>query len=367
MSKKKVLILCGGRSAEHEVSLVSASNVVKALDPNKYEPWAIAIDRKGHWHRIPKTEDLHAAAKARAYPFPGRGSDTTLVSLEAGPTLVDLQNSKIITTVDVVFPVLHGPYGEDGTIQGWMKSVDVPVVGSGVLGSSAGMDKDVMKRLLLQAGLPVAPYVLLRRGDTMTWSDVSKKLGTPVFVKSANMGSSIGVHKVTSAAEWTAALADSFSYDHKVIVEKFVEGTEVECAVLGNYPDIKASICGEIRPSHDFYSYEAKYLDAEGARLLIPAEIPPQVSEDVRALSLKVFTVLEAQGLARVDFFVSKHGTITVNEINTLPGFTSISMYPKMWEASGISYSELISTLLDLAQEQWKLDRSLRTEINTDR
>ena len=363
--KKQLLILCGGRSAEHEVSLVSASNIVRAVDRSRFDVHIVAIDHKGYWHALDREELLFEAASRRSLPFKKEKSDVSLIAQEKQCHLWDMNQNTSRTVVDVVFPVLHGPFGEDGSLQGWLKGLNVACVGSGVLGSAVGMDKDVMKRLLKEAGLPIADFRVVHRhtAGQVSFSQISQELGSPVFVKSANMGSSIGVHKVSNAEQWQKALANSFLYDHKVIVEKFVPGREIECAVLGNEPNVKASVCGEIKPNHDFYSYEAKYLDDNGANLIIPAQLPAPIMQKIQELAIRTFQVLCCDGLARVDFFVQSDGTILINEINTLPGFTSISMYPKMWEASGISYSDLITQLIDLGVAKFAADQSLKQTL----
>jgi D-alanine-D-alanine ligase len=242
---------------------------------------------------------------------------------------------------------LHGPFGEDGTLQGLLEIAGLPYVGSGVLGSAVGMDKDVAKRLLRDAGVPVAAWIALSRRETRpSFSETSAKLGLPLFVKPSNMGSSVGVHKVHDEAEWNSALDDAFLYDECVLIEEFIAGHEIECAVLEDGDEIRASVTGEIIPAHEFYSYDAKYLDENGARFEIPTRLPPKVSEKVRELAVQSFKLLRARGLARVDFFVTADGAICVNEINTMPGFTNISMFPTLWGHSGIAYTELITKLI---------------------
>ncbi|MEK7356671.1 MAG: D-alanine--D-alanine ligase, partial [Bdellovibrionota bacterium] len=275
--------------------------------------------------------------------------------------ILELSSGKRLGTIDAVFPILHGPYGEDGTMQGYLRLLGLPFVGPGVLGSAVGMDKDVTKRLLAQAGLPIPKFVALKRHDTKShdFETLKRELGLPFFLKPANMGSSVGVHKISSQEKFAAALKDAFQYDTKVMVEEFIQGREIECAVLGN-KDLTASVPGEVMPQHEFYSYEAKYLDENGARLAIPAELTSSQVEQVKAMALKVFLTLECEGLSRVDFFLKKDGQLLVNEINTIPGFTKISMYPKMMGATGVSYSDLIDKLITLAIERTKEERSLK-------
>lgn len=365
--KLRVGIIFGGRSGEHEISLLSARSIVDALDRGRYEPVLLGIDRDGRWR-------LHDAARA-LLETPGAPLhlDPTAPSVAVSP---GDSSAAMVTTgtaapevgsLDVVFPVLHGTYGEDGTIQGLLEMADVPYVGSGVLGSAAGMDKDVAKRLLRSAGLPVVDWFVVRAHERRSAAEVAREVesrfGWPVFVKPANMGSSVGVSKARKAEDLTSALATAFRYDTKVLIERGHAVRELECAVLGNDAP-KASVVGEIIPTHDFYSYEAKYLDEGGAHLRIPATLTPGQSEEIRRMSIEAFTALELSGLARVDFFMDKtDGAIFVNEVNTLPGFTSISMYPKLWEASGLPYAELVDRLIGLGVERAATRRALSTKL----
>jgi D-alanine-D-alanine ligase len=262
--------------------------------------------------------------------------------------------------VDVIFPILHGPFGEDGTLQGLLKLANIPFVGASVLGSAVGMDKDVMKRLLREAGILIGKFSTIKADNIPTYEKVIKNLGQPFFIKPANMGSSIGVSKVKEKKDYQKAIQEAFNYDGKIILEENIVGREIECAVLGN-DDPAASIPGEIIPSHDFYSYEAKYLDENGARLEIPAKLSNQLVKKIQLLAIKTFEVLSCEGMSRVDCFLRENGDILVNEINTIPGFTSISMYPKMWEASGISYPDLIDKLIQLAFERFEEEKKLKT------
>jgi D-alanine-D-alanine ligase len=263
----------------------------------------------------------------------------------------------------VVFPVLHGPFGEDGTVQGLLKLANIAFVGAGVLGSAIGMDKDVMKRLLRDAGIPVVRFMVANRysSNGIDFDDVRDQLGLPLFVKPANLGSSVGIHKVNDRDEFERAVRDALNYDNKILIEECIKGREIECSVLGNDNPI-ASVPGEILPRHEFYSYEAKYLDENGAVLEIPAKLPAETSERIRQLATKTFTVLCCEGMARVDFFLRNDEEIIVNEINTIPGFTRISMYPKLWEATGISYSDLIDRLIQLAIERFAGEKRLKTD-----
>lgn len=365
MSKIRVAIIFGGKSAEHEVSLQSAKNIYDAIDREKYEPVLIGIDKNGKWLLSSNNEYLLNADNPKLISLNKNSSPITFAP-ESNGVISDLENIKIENiksrhAIDVAFPILHGPMGEDGTVQGFLKLANIPFVGAGVLGSAVGMDKDVMKRILRDAGIPIGRFVSLVDGDTIPeFSDIANAFGVPFFIKPANMGSSIGVSKVTDEISYEQAVSLAFSFDLKIIIEEFIEGREIECAVLGNRKLI-ASVIGEIKPGHDFYSYEAKYIDEKGAELDIPANISEEISARAQKIALDTFKALGAEGLARVDMFLKANGDILVNEINTIPGFTKISMYPKLWEASGISYTDLIDKLIQLAIEKSNQEKRLRT------
>ncbi len=363
MNKPRVAVLFGGKSAEHEVSLQSAKNVISMIDRDKYDVIAIGIDKEGRWFLGDEAKLLIDDQNPELVKLNRASHDLVVHPGNPDAPLVPTDGS-LAGRIDVAFPVLHGPYGEDGAVQGLLKLAGIPFVGAGVLGSAAGMDKDVMKRLLRDAGIPNSDFVTLRahERDTVVYADVLERLGAPMFVKPANLGSSVGVHKVRTASEFERALDDAFSWDSKVVVEQMIVGREVECSILGNeFP--KASVVGEIvtQGAHDFYSYDAKYIDEKGARLNIPADLDPAIAEKVRELSIRVYQVVECAGLARVDSFVTPGGEVFVNEINTLPGFTNISMYTKLWEASGVSQTELIDELLRLAIDRHRRESMLRT------
>lgn len=349
--KKKRLrvgVLFGGRSGEHEVSLASAASVIRGLDPDKYEAVPIGITKDGHW--------LIGEGAVKMLPDVLKGGRR--VMLTADPTeaaLVPLDRGAGAQRLDVIFPVMHGTFGEDGTIQGMLDLAGLPYVGAGVLGSAVGMDKDVSKRLCAAEGIPVVPWVSVYR---WRWekepgavrAEVEKAFPYPVFVKPATLGSSVGMTKVHNADELGPALDVACEYGMKILVEKAVTAREIEVSVLGNH-DPKASVPGEIVPHREFYDYTAKYLE-EGTQLVIPAELKPSQVQRIQSLAVKAFLALELSGMARVDFFVEKKGSkLYLNEVNTIPGFTSISMYPKLWEASGISFRELIDRLIELAFE----------------
>lgn len=358
--KLRVAVLFGGKSAEHEVSLQSARNVAAALDKNKYEPVYIGINKAGQW-LAPGVSERYLAltTKRQASRGPEKSREVVMMA-PSGEGILTRDSGTIEGKIDVVFPVLHGPLGEDGTVQGLLKLADVPFVGASVLGSAVGMDKDVMKRLLRDAGIPIAKFLVIRSHEKPKFADVKKKLGLPMFVKPANLGSSVGVSKVRTEKEFKEALARGFEFDTKVLVEEFIEGREIECSVLGN-EDPVASLPGELVLQSEFYSYEAKYLDPDAMAPQIPAKIPKDTTKKIQDMAVEAFKALCCEGMGRVDFFLAKDGRLLVNEINTIPGFTSISMYPKMWEASGLSYSKLIDKLIDLAIERHAKEKKLKT------
>lgn len=367
-NKLRVGIIFGGRSGEHEVSLQSAKNVISALDRKKYEVVLIGIDKEGKWYLQSDAQFLLNYKGPKLIQLNKSEDEVGLLPMPREANLISLTGKRKIRQLDVVFPVLHGPYGEDGTIQGLLEMANIPYVGAGVLGSSLSMDKDVMKRLLREAGIPIAKFLTFEREDyekgEITFAGVSKGVGSPFFVKPANLGSSVGITKVKKKSKLRSALKEAFSYDNKILIEENIEGREIECAVMGNEDPI-ASVPGEIIPRHEFYSYEAKYIDEKGAALDIPAKISQKLKNKVQRLALKSFKVLCCSGMARVDFFIRKvTEEVILSEINTIPGFTKISMYPKLWEASGISYRELIDRLIQLAIERHKRKSSLKVSYS---
>ncbi|MCP4334224.1 MAG: D-alanine--D-alanine ligase [Gammaproteobacteria bacterium] len=360
--KIRVAVLFGGRSAEHEVSLQSARNVIEAIDQDKYEPVLIGIDRNGAWFLNEESISLLNSDDPRLITLNQSNSPVSLVPSDQAGVLVNLQSSSPLPAIDVIFPVLHGPYGEDGSVQGLAKLANVPCVGSDILGSAIAMDKDVSKRLLRDAGIAVARHICIRRNglnDEMR-QQVEQSFGYPVYVKPANMGSSVGVVKVASASGLDGAIDSALQYDTKVVLEENIVGREVECSVLGN-DDPLASSVGEIGTDDGFYSYEKKYIDADGAKLIIPASLEPDTLQRVQRTAIVAFQVLESRGMARVDMFLTASGEIFVNEINTIPGFTAISMYPKLWLESGLSYTDLIDRLVQLALEEHEQKSQLKT------
>lgn len=350
MSKIKVAILFGGRSAEHEVSLQSASNVIESLDRGKYEPVLIGIDKTGQWFLNESSMKVINAHDPALIKLNASGSQVALTPNGINSSLISIDDGRVLEKIDVIFPVLHGPFGEDGSIQGLAKLANIPCVGAGILGSAVGMDKDVMKRLLREAGIPVARFVTLFAGnrEKISYEALAAQLGHIMFVKPANLGSSVGISKVRNEKEFGKAIELAFEYDLKVIVEEEIKAREIECAVLGNEEPM-ASVPGEIIPHADFYSYHAKYIDEDGAGLSIPAQLPEHLCKQIQDLALRTFRVLDCLGMARIDMFLTQDEKIYVNEINTIPGFTKISMYPKLWEYSGISYTKLVDRLIELA------------------
>jgi D-alanine-D-alanine ligase len=362
MTKEKINvgILFGGKSAEHEVSLQSAKNVIDAIDKEKYRPVLIGIDKTGKWLLNERSDFLLHADNPKLIKLNHAGDHVALVPQNKGE-ISNFDKSGVNKKVGVVFPILHGPFGEDGTIQGLLKLAGVPFVGAGVLGSAVGMDKDIMKRLLRDAGIPISKFITIKESDLVPgFSAVTEILGTPVFIKPANLGSSVGINKVKTESEYENAVAVAFEYDRKILIEEFVDGREIECAVIGNDDPI-ASVPGEVVPTHDFYSYEAKYINESGALLEIPAKITSETAERIQQLAVDTFKTLSCEGLGRVDFFLKPNGDIVVNEINTIPGFTAISMYPRLFEESGISYTLLIDRLIQLALERFEKEQRLKT------
>jgi D-alanine-D-alanine ligase len=374
--KMRVAVVFGGRSAEHEVSLQSARNVVEALDRDKYEAVLVGIDREGRWYldgdslTLLNSDDprlISLDSGARRVALTPDGADGALVARDAGVPAssgpaVGGSGSGGLGRMDVIFPVLHGPYGEDGSIQGLAKLANLPCVGADILGSALGMDKDVMKRLLRDAGIDTAPFRAYSSpaAAIADYDDLCAAVGNDLFVKPANLGSSVGISHVRDSAEFGAGVAEAFAYDTKIVVEAKIGGREIEVAVLGN-DRLEASVPGEIVPAEDFYSYEAKYLDEHGAALLIPARLSREKTEEIRGRAMEACRALCVRGMARVDFFLEPDGCVVVNELNTIPGFTRISMYPKLWEASGLPYGALLDRLIALAIEDYDKRAGLRT------
>ena len=363
MSKIKVGLIFGGKSGEHEVSLISARSIYIALDKKKYDPVLIGISKKGDWHLgDPKNFwiDHHDPKAIR-------------LNLEAMKIVPESKEGKVFLTkngknlsyIDVFFPITHGTFGEDGCLQGFLEMLDSAYVGPGVLGSAVGMDKDVMKRLFRDAGILTARFYAPRKSEiNKKYLDkIARNLKFPIFVKPANLGSSVGISKTKNRKELEKAIEEAFQYDTKIIVEEYIKGREIECSVLGNENPI-ASKPGEIKLKSDFYSYDAKYINAEAAIPVPVADLPKNVIKKIQETAIKVFKVLECSGMGRVDFFLTSSGKLYANEINTLPGFTSISMYPKMWQKSGIPYPKLLDKLIEFAIEKKKEKDKIKRNIN---
>lgn len=369
-AKIKIGVLYGGRSGEHDVSLCSAASAVLALNTKKYEIIAIGIDKDGKWYVQDKPEIVPHKDFGKVLSLKKRGM--WLVNhfeQENKLSLYNLESKGEKVTVDIVFPVLHGTFCEDGTLQGLLELAMVPYVGADVIGSAVGMDKDVAKRLLHEAGIPVVPSLTVNRqqwqnNQQSIMENAVNKLGLPLFVKPVCAGSSVGVKKVKEQAMFAEAMDFALQFDVRVIIEKAIDCREIECAVLGN-EDPTASVLGEITSNHEFYSYEAKYIDPAGAVSRIPAQIDEPLAEDIRKTAVAGYLALGCSSMARVDFFLDKKSNeFYLNEINTLPGFTSISMYPKLWEATGLQYSDLLDRLITLAQERHKRKLAIKTEVN---
>ncbi len=371
--KIRVGLIFGGRSGEHEVSLMSARSVMDAIDKEKYEVVPIGITKEGRWTLSQMPQLTIGEEPLRPAALLGDPSNRALMQVRAEGNQVTLSS---VTELDVILPILHGPYGEDGTVQGLLELAGLPYVGAGVVGSAVAMDKVIFKKVMQAEGLPILPYMLVLRSE---WDQdpagvierIESELYYPIFTKPANLGSSVGIRKCRGRAELEGGLAEAARFDRRLVVEQGIEAREIECSVLGN-DDPVASIAGEIVPSREFYSYRAKYLDEgeNASGLLIPAPIPDQMMAQARAWAVQAYKAIDCAGMARVDFLLEKEGQggdqprLFINEINTLPGFTSISMYPKLWEASGIPYPDLINRLIELALERYE-DKG-RTQISYD-
>ncbi len=359
--KIKVGIIFGGKSAEHEVSLQSAKNIIAAIDRKKYDIVTIGIDKSGSWFLNDSAKFLLNSEDPKLIKL-NKGNSRSLALIPGGVErqILSSTGENIRGRVDVVFPVLHGTFGEDGTVQGLLKLMDIPFVGPSVLGSAVGMDKDVQKRLLRDSGILVADFLTFEKGSKIDFKAVSKKLGLPIFIKPANLGSSVGISKINNKKEFHEAIEYAFKYDNKILAEEFVVGRELECSVMGNDNPV-ASLPGEvIVGNHKFYSYDAKYIDEKGASLIIPAKLSKSLTKKIQEVAIKTFKVLCLEGMTRVDFFLREGVGVIVNEVNTIPGFTKISMYPKLWEASGLSYTKLIDRLIELAIERHSREKSLQ-------
>ena len=356
--KRRIAVIFGGRSAEHEVSVVSARSILDALDPDRYEAITIGIDKRGRWRLVPGPPALEPGAKELPAVGGDQGTGVALSKQPGDSALMADDGTR--REIDVVFPVLHGPFGEDGTVQGMLEVAGLPYVGAGVLASAVGMEKAVQKVLFAAAGLPLVPYEVVHERE---WEEDRQgvearaaNLGLPVFVKPATLGSSIGITKVKHEENLQSAMETALSFARKALVERSMEGArEIECAVLGN-DDPVASLPGEILASGEFYDYRSKYLD-ESTRLEVPARLSADEQAQIQRMAVQAFKAIDCAGMARVDFFLDERDGIILNEINTIPGFTAVSMYPKMWEASGLGYDELVDRLVELAIERHEKER----------
>lgn len=372
MSRLRVGLLFGGRSVEHQVSIISATSILGALDSKRYDITLIGVDQEGRWHSASADVEPAALLADATQALQARGArEVLLPATPGGATLVpaDSIESRLGDSLDVIFPIMHGRGGEDGALQGLLQLADVAYVGSGVLSSALQMDKDVAKRLLAAADLPVVPWLTFR-GDDLLPERIPdsarrglERLGSPLYVKPANSGSSVGIHRAEDLDSLVAAIEDARRFDTKVLLEQAVDAREIEVAVIGN-DSPQASLPGEIRPKSSFYDYEAKYLD-DSTELIIPAELSQAQSNEIRELAVRAFCSLDAAGLARVDFLMKRDdGTLFINELNSLPGFTKVSMFPRLWQATGLSYTKLLDRLLELALERHEQTSALETHYD---
>lgn len=356
--KIRVGVLFGGQSAEHEVSLQSAKSVIENLDKTKYDIFPIGIDKQGSWHFLNPHHFLISLKQSRLPTLQPQDLHFPLISPQLLPKEVFFSPCVLQKKLDVIFPMLHGPNGEDGAVQGLIQLANLPYVGADVLSSAMCMDKAVMKSQLSAAGLPVPRYCSIHRTDLVDVDAIIQEFKLPLFVKPANLGSSVGISKVHNKEEFWPCAREAFLYDERILIEENISGREIECSVLGNLDPI-ASLPGEIIPRHEFYSYEAKYLDKKGAEFILPAPLEAERIKEVQELSILAFKALRCEGMARIDFFLSDKEEIFINELNTIPGFTEISLYPKLWEISGISYSKLVDRLIELAVERFRRRQGL--------
>ncbi|HET7313461.1 D-alanine--D-alanine ligase [Salinisphaera sp.] len=363
MARTRVAVICGGASAEHEVSLASARNIVAALDRERFEVFVIGIDKAGVWHAADADDFAYHPDDPKRIALKADKAALAVVPGRESGQIVAADTGEIALEIDVAFPIVHGPTGEDGTLQGILRAANIACVGAGVLGSAAAMDKDIAKRLLRDAGLSVALFEVVSPADLpLDHAALTARLGSPLFVKPANLGSSVGVSRAANADELADAVDLALRFDHKVLIESAVSGREIECAVLGNTEPAASTVGEVVVAGGGFYAYDTKYVD-DSARVVIPAELDADSIEAVKRVALAAYRALDCRGLARVDVFVTPDGHVVVNEINTLPGFTRISMYPKLWAESGIAYPELVARLVALAIERHTADRTLATSM----
>ncbi|MGL9769504.1 MAG: D-alanine--D-alanine ligase [Sodalis sp. (in: enterobacteria)] len=364
MVKTCVGVIFGGRSAEHEVSLQSVKNIVDAIERERFDIILLGVDKQGSWYLYDADNYLLHGDDPVRITLTGSRRKIALLPGRRPHPLMQVNQPDTLFQLDVIFPIIHGTFGEDGSLQGLLRMANLPYVGSEVLGSAISMNKDITKRLLRDAGLAVAPFLTVSRAqrDSIRFEQVTASLGLPLFVKPANQGSSVGVSKVIDRKSFAQAIALAFRFDHKVLVETAIPGRELECAVLGN-DKAEASLCGEIMLSDSLYSYHTKYINEMGAQVVVPAAISKDISDEVRQIALRAFSVLNCAGMARVDVFLTPEGKVMVNEVNTLPGFTNVSMYPRLWQASGLSYTDLITRLITLALERHHQNQTLDNSL----
>ncbi|AKZ65932.1 D-alanine--D-alanine ligase [Candidatus Palibaumannia cicadellinicola] len=366
MARLRVGLIFGGHSAEHEISLQSANHIVDMIDKNKFDVILLGIDKEGQWHLQDNLDYLINYDNPKYIALKKSNKNIAIIPGRKQHQLVNIDTLEALSQqLDVIFPIVHGTLGEDGSMQGLLCMANLPFVGSPVLGSAVSMDKDIAKRLLRDANITVVPSITITSAnyENFSYDKIIDNLGPSLFIKPANQGSSVGVSKVTDRISFDKALTLAFRFDNKVLVESTIQGRELECAVLGNNKP-QTSVCGEIILREPFYSYEKKYFSTYGVQIVVPADINKEISNTIRCVAVNAFNALNCAGMARVDFFLTDKNQILVNEVNTLPGFTKFSMYPKLWQASGVSYTELISRLIELAIERYDENKHRLQQLN---
>ncbi|MDD3284539.1 MAG: D-alanine--D-alanine ligase [Patescibacteria group bacterium] len=365
MKKQTIAILFGGKSAEHEISLISAKNIINSIDKARYNTILIGIDKNGEWFLCDKNNYLINPNDPKKVKLIKSEVPLAIIVGKYDNQIIRLKDKKSIGKIDAVFPVLHGTFGEDGTVQGMLKLLNLPFVGVDMTGSAICMDKDITKRLLTEAKIPNSKFIVFKNYEKskIKFSDIKKQLGMPLFVKPANAGSSVGISKVKNEIDFKNGINEAFKYDNKILIEEFISGREIECAVLGNDKP-RASLIGEIISVDEFYSYKAKYIDEKGAILKAPTKLNKTTLKKVQSLAIQTYKTLVCEGMSRVDMFLTKNGKIVINEVNTIPGFTKISMYPKLWEQTGIPQKKLIDNLIQLAIERFENSKKIKTTFD---
>lgn len=363
MTKLNLGIIFGGKSAEHEISLISANNIITNADKNKYEIYPIGINKNGEFLLFSGNDYILDAQDAKKVRLNNNGTPITF-NFGENQEIIGISDKNLKIKLDVIFPVLHGTFGEDGTIQGLLEMANIPYIGTNVLGSAIGMDKEITKKILENSGIKTAKFLsfLSSEKEKINFQTIQNELKLPFFIKPANAGSSVGIHKIKDEEKFMEKINDAFQYGNKVIIEEAIMGEEIECSVLGNENPL-TSLPGKVMPNHEFYSYEAKYLEENGAQFEIPAKLSESEIKNIQKIALKTYKLLGCEGMARVDGFLKANGEFILNEINTIPGFTTISMYPKLWEVSGISYSNLIDQLIQLAIERFNKENKIKTNF----